>query len=149
MKFGKRRKNRRKVYGFLCDPVLPILIKVQSKELDVRNFCVAEHALELGIYAIDKALRDEESRKRLRAHLVTRHQVVPSLNREKEVERRILIEGERLELERQELGDVAREVVRICDEINVPPYLLLAVAESVIPKMIEKLRREMDVPPRR
>jgi len=103
----------------------------------------------LGLYAIDRALGDEESRKKLREHLVTRHQILPSLNRDDEVERRILKKEESLELDRQELADVAWEVIRICNEINVPPDLLLAVAEKVLPKIIEKLRREMDIPPRR
>lgn len=149
MRFGRRRKNKRRVYSFLCDPVLRILVKVQSKELNVPDFCVAEHALELGLYSIDMALGGEESRKRLREHLVTRHQILPGLNRDDEVERRILKKEESLELERQELGDIAREVVRICNEINVPPNLLLAVTEKVIPKIVEKLRSEMNIPPRR
>jgi hypothetical protein len=149
MRFGRRRKTKRKVYGFLCDPVLRLVVKAQSEDLNVRNFSVAEHALELGLYSIDMALRGEESRKKLREHLVTRHQVLPGLNRDDEVERRILKKEESLELDRQELGDVAREVARICNEINVPPDLLLAVAERVLPTIIEKLRREMDIPPRR
>ena len=77
--FGKR-KNPRRVRGFLCDKGLWIAQWVLTQQLGVPLYCTVEHSLQLGGAAIAKILFDEKAKKKLVDHLTQEHLLKPLLD---------------------------------------------------------------------
>lgn len=67
------KESERRVFGFKCDPSLPADLKLKAGKLNVPEFALAEHALELGLRQIKEAASDPEESEELRLHLVEVH----------------------------------------------------------------------------
>lgn len=152
MLFGKRRSQKRKVYGFLCDRSLPIIIKIQSEQLGVREYSICEHALQLGCQAIEEVLKNEKQRQELRKHLINDHQILPKLDPGDENERRILAEAKNIESERQKLEEIENELILISRQDGITPEMIgdsvralveLCLKEGESPIFIIRFLREV------
>ena len=77
---NRRRKQRRKIFGFPCDQSIALGVRILAAHLEVPIYVVAEHLLQIGASLALPALDDEELRKELHEHLVNEHLLSPSLD---------------------------------------------------------------------
>ena len=63
----------RRAFGFQCSPGIAASLKIQSEQIHVPLFALAEHALELGYIQIQDAANNPEEYELLRQHLVEVH----------------------------------------------------------------------------
>ncbi len=82
MRFLKRKlKNKRPVFGFLCDENLSQYAKMVANSLGTTISALAEHAMQLGLVQITPLLNDPETKEALREHLIHDHALTPNLKK--------------------------------------------------------------------
>ncbi len=82
MRFLKRKqKNKRPVWGFLCDKNLSEYAKAVANALGTTISALAEHAMQLGLVQIGPLLNDPEAKDALREHLIHDHALTPNLKK--------------------------------------------------------------------
>lgn len=145
--FGKR-KNPRRVHGFLCDEKLWLAQWALTYQLGVPHFTLMEHTIQLGGSAVAQIIYDEEARKKLVDHLTDEHLLKPLLDPENPYDKQALAMAQKLEMRRQQFEEVTRELLRLCDVEDVHPWFLLAVARSWIKHLRDRRQRKNDVPQR-
>ena len=148
MRFKKRRKIVRRVFGFPCDPELAVATKVLAKLIPAPIYPTVEHILQLGGASIAAALQDEEARKNLEEHILKEHLLVPSINVESAYDIKVMVEAKLLELRRQEFEKFTKEFMKICDSEDIDPWFLLTIAKRWVKKLRERRRVRNDVPRR-
>ncbi len=145
--FGKR-KNPRKVCGFLCDKTLWIVTWALTQQLNIPHYCTVEHALQIGIAAIAKALADEKTKLKLIDHLTQEHLLKPRLDPENPYDKEVLEKAKTLEIQRQEVEIYTKELLDICDTEDLHPLFLLVVAQSWLKELRDRRQRVGDIPHR-
>ena len=143
-----KKKNPRKVHGFLCDGGLWYTQWILTRELQVPHYCTIEHELQLGGAAIANVLSDAEAKTNLVDHLTQEHLIKPLLDPENAYDRQFLAQAHQLELKRQEFEKVTRELIKLCDREDINPWFLLAIARKMVEDLRQR-RRSRDNIPRR
>jgi hypothetical protein len=67
------KSTGRKTLGFKCLPEVRKDLNRLSNNLNIPIFALGEHALELGMWQIERACKEPEEREELRSHLTERH----------------------------------------------------------------------------
>ncbi len=82
MRLLKRKlKNKRPVFGFLCDDGLSGYAKMIANALGTTISSLAEHSMQMGLVQIAPLLTDPEAKENLRNHLVQDHALTPNLKK--------------------------------------------------------------------
>ncbi len=77
----KKLKNKRPVFGFLCDESLSQYAKMVANGLGTTISAFTEHALQMGLVQITPLLSDPEAKDALREHLIQDHALTPNLKK--------------------------------------------------------------------
>ncbi len=77
----RKQKNKRPVFGFLCDENLSGYAKQVAASLGTTISSLAEHAMQLGLVQITPLLKDPEAKEALRQHLIDDHALTPNLKK--------------------------------------------------------------------
>ncbi len=77
----RKHKNKRPVFGFLCDENLSGYAKQVAASLGTTISSLAEHAMQLGLIQITPLLKDPEAKESLREHLIHDHALTPNLKK--------------------------------------------------------------------
>jgi len=144
----RKKKNPRRVHGFLCDGSLWIAQRMLTQQLNLPLYCTVEHALQLGGAAIANVLSDEKAKIKLVDHLTQDHLLKPLLDPENPYDRRVLAKAKLLEIRRQEFEKFTRELIEICDVEDIDPLFLLVVAQSWVKDLRNRRQRRDDIPHR-
>ena len=82
MRLPKRKlKNKRRVFGFLCDENLSQYATMVANGLGTTISSLAEHAMQMGLVQITPLLNDPEAKDALREHLIQDHALTPNLKK--------------------------------------------------------------------
>ncbi len=77
----RKLKNKRPVFGFLCDQNLSQYAKMVANSLGTTISSLAEHAMQMGLVQITPLLNDPEAKEALREHLIQDHALTPNLKK--------------------------------------------------------------------
>jgi hypothetical protein len=88
--FNRNKARKRKVFGFLCDPQIARAVKVTARYLESPIYPVAEHLIQLGAQLVLLELQSEESKKKLKEHLVNEHLLAPNVDKENDYDSEIV-----------------------------------------------------------
>jgi hypothetical protein len=72
-----RKEIRRQQFNFMLDTKLYWLIKGWARRLEVPQYCLAEHIIQLGLVEIAEILEDKALTEELVRHLVEGHLLIP------------------------------------------------------------------------
>ena len=136
-KFFTGKRNKRRVFGFLCTDGLIISIKILAKEFELPIYCIAEHALQLGGAQMVAAIQDKEAKEDLQAHLVEEHLLRPILDPDNDYDVSAIGMAQRRIKRYQEHEQLVRKLVHILEHEGVPPELLIKLTKRLIIKARE------------
>ncbi|MCP4607593.1 MAG: hypothetical protein GY845_02600 [Planctomycetes bacterium] len=77
----KKLKNKRPVFGFLCDENLSGYVKMVATSLGTTISSLAEHSMQMGLVQITPLLNDPEAKDALMEHLIRDHALTPNLKK--------------------------------------------------------------------
>ena len=117
--FGRKKRKKRKVWGFLADPRLPLAVKLLARDLEVPMFSIAEHALELGIAQM-YPFEDEQFKTELQCHLINEHLLAPALNARNDYDEAMTARIRRQQEDHRERVEAAFRIFRFLELCGVP-----------------------------
>ena len=123
---NKKKRKERKVFGFLCDPKLALVVRFISADLKVPIYTVAEHLLQLGVAQMYPALEDDEAKVQLQDHLVSKHLLMHALDERDEYDNDVAVKARKAEENRQARINAAVKLVRVLEMDGVSPEMVVA-----------------------
>ena len=134
MLFKKKntRKDKRKVYGFLCDPGISNGVTAAAGELGLPDYAIGEHSLDLGIRQVMTDLRDDETKMDLEEHLIENHFLKAFLNVDNRYDNETAIRVHKWQLRRWEFDRVAHRLVEMAVKEGIPPELIIKTVRLLI-----------------
>lgn len=134
MLFKKKntRKDKRKVYGFLCDPGISNGVTATAGELGLPDYAVGEHALDLGLRQVVSDLQDEETKKDLEEHLIENHFLKAFLHVDNRYDNETAIRIRKWQLRQWEFDRVAHKLVNMVAREGIPPELIIKTVGLLI-----------------
>lgn len=118
---NSKKRQERKVFGFLCDPKLALGVKFIAADLKVPIYVVAEHLFQLGVAQMYSALEDEDAKKELQEHLINQHLLASALSEDNEYDRAAAANSRSQEKKRRSRIDAAVKLVRVLEMEGVSP----------------------------
>jgi len=122
---GKRRSKRR-VFGFPCDPGIALLVRHAAQVLETPIYPLAEHMLQIGCVAVYRCLEDEKVSQRLHDHIIEEHLLVEKVSH-KEKDSESIIDHIDLSPEQQEQAKLILNIFDILREQGLPHQAVVEV----------------------
>lgn len=144
----KKKEIKRRIFGFPCDTHLIMILKAVIAQIPSPIYPAMEHLCQLGCSAFLYALQDEQSRKNLEEHILKEHMLVPSIVTDSAYDIKMIAESKRLEIRRQQFEEFTRDFMKVCDEEDIEPEVLLIAARSMLDALRERRRQHDDIPRR-
>ncbi len=134
MLFKKKntRKDKRKVYGFLCDPGISNGVTAAAGKLGLPDYAIGEHSLDLGLRQVMSDLQDEETKLDLEEHLIENHFLKAFLHVDNRYDNETAIRIRKWQLRRWEFDKVAHRLVGMVVKEGIPPELIIKTVSLLI-----------------